>query len=104
MADPMGLGKTLTMIALVATDAATRTQQDCLPGRTMIEGREYSDSTLIVVPPPRELYYQYADLGGTGHTCKPSPLRRFRHSHNRRCNIMLIKKLVLGTWQEQMNE
>lgn len=38
MADPMGLGKTLTMIALAATDANSG---DLTP-------------SLIIVPPPRE--------------------------------------------------
>lgn len=43
VADPMGLGKTLTMIALVATDQVNvnHNNQSAMP-------------TLIVVPPPRE--------------------------------------------------
>ncbi|KAI0533636.1 SNF2 family N-terminal domain-containing protein [Xylaria digitata] len=47
VADPMGLGKTLTMIALVATD---------LQGADFVDHEvsqeEASDTTLIVVPPP----------------------------------------------------
>jgi SNF2 family DNA or RNA helicase len=48
VADPMGLGKTLTMIALVATD---------LQGKFAPEESacniETNKTTLVVVPPPR---------------------------------------------------
>jgi SNF2 family DNA or RNA helicase len=52
IADPMGLGKTLTMIALIATDLARyhsgdftidESVGDNVPNRT----------TLVIVPPPR---------------------------------------------------
>ena len=47
IADPMGLGKTLTMIALVATD---------LQGKFALEESacdiETNKTTLVVVPPP----------------------------------------------------
>jgi SWI/SNF-related matrix-associated actin-dependent regulator of chromatin subfamily A3 len=48
IADPMGLGKTLTMIALVALDSENnQTFEDS-------EDEKYHTSaTLVVVPPPR---------------------------------------------------
>jgi hypothetical protein len=51
IADPMGLGKTLTMIALAATDLESNntdmdTSEDC---------QLSVSATLIVVPPPRKL-------------------------------------------------
>ncbi|KAF4996323.1 hypothetical protein FGRMN_4574 [Fusarium graminum] len=49
VADPMGLGKTLAMIALVATDLEESDTQ------TSTEEHDYLDvpTTLIIVPPPR---------------------------------------------------
>lgn len=54
IADPMGLGKTLTMIALAATDLSGSTVNR--PDSPVIETRDQFTSvsaTLIVVPPPR---------------------------------------------------
>lgn len=49
----MGLGKTLTMIALVATDKDSyNTHMD-----TNEEGQLNVSATLIVVPPPRKLVF-----------------------------------------------
>lgn len=50
IADPMGLGKTLTMIALVSTDAEKRNEELGLPKTS-----NYVGATLIVVPPPCKL-------------------------------------------------
>ncbi|KAK2745444.1 hypothetical protein CKAH01_18266 [Colletotrichum kahawae] len=47
IADPMGLGKTLTMIALVATDTEKRNEELVLQ-----KSPNYVGATLIVVPPP----------------------------------------------------
>lgn len=52
IADPMGLGKTLTMIALAAADL-DRVKDVALAYES--EGDRYHlDATLIIVPPPRE--------------------------------------------------
>jgi len=56
IADPMGLGKTLSMIALVASDLST----DHVQGQSLQEddADEHAlppvSATLIIVPPPRE--------------------------------------------------
>lgn len=50
IADPMGLGKTLTMIALVATDTEKRNEELDLQKTS-----NYVGATLIVVPPPCKL-------------------------------------------------
>jgi SNF2 family DNA or RNA helicase len=55
LADPMGLGKTLTMIALVATDLDGYKY----PGLNMDrneEGRLEVPATLIIIPPSRTSY------------------------------------------------
>ncbi|RFU25502.1 hypothetical protein B7463_g10832, partial [Scytalidium lignicola] len=50
IADPMGLGKTLTMIALVATDLDTDREA---PSRESIgHDKRYTSATLVIVPPP----------------------------------------------------
>ncbi len=49
IADPMGLGKTLTMIALVASDTLS-----LVPGWGFHMGNT-SNQTLIIVPPPCRL-------------------------------------------------
>lgn len=67
IADPMGLGKTLSMIALVAADMEGYNQEPEYLGRGyegMVgdDGGEYESSkvsvpaTLIIIPAPRELY------------------------------------------------
>jgi SNF2 family DNA or RNA helicase len=48
IADPMGLGKTLSMISLIACDALASTY--CPP--TGVAAVKSSDQTLVVVPPP----------------------------------------------------
>jgi hypothetical protein len=51
----MGLGKTLTMIALAATDLAS--DKDTRIHMDMDEDdKPYVSATLIIIPPPRELY------------------------------------------------
>ncbi|KAM6534447.1 hypothetical protein FALCPG4_004084 [Fusarium falciforme] len=51
IADPMGLGKTLTMIALAATDLdGNNTDMD-----TSEDCQQSVSATLVVVPPPRKL-------------------------------------------------
>jgi SNF2 family DNA or RNA helicase len=55
IADPMGLGKTLTMIAL----AATNLDSDKDSGMHMYmdeDDKPYVLATLVIIPPPRELY------------------------------------------------
>ncbi|KAL6900038.1 hypothetical protein GGI43DRAFT_406165 [Trichoderma evansii] len=52
IADPMGLGKTLTMIALAATDLdnSINTTKDCI--ERDVGGNPYITTTLIIIPPP----------------------------------------------------
>lgn len=52
IADPMGLGKTLTMIALAATDLTRSTNFTDMADVPFRDSRSVS-ATLIVVPPPR---------------------------------------------------
>lgn len=53
VADPMGLGKTLTMIALAASDIdMAKPHPDGFYDHEV--GKNYVDATLIIVPPPRE--------------------------------------------------
>jgi SNF2 family DNA or RNA helicase len=59
VADPMGLGKTLTMIALAATDLEGADYHM----ETGQEGISDVPATLIVVPPPCEL------LSASSHLC-----------------------------------
>lgn len=74
----MGLGKTLTMISLVAGDLDSMQEGD----RHMY-GNEYDEphisATLVIIPPPRQSY----------------TLRAMRFTE-----ILL----VLGTWEEQLSE
>ncbi|KAH8706219.1 SNF2 family N-terminal domain-containing protein [Ilyonectria robusta] len=51
IADPMGLGKTLTMISLLASDAHHSTFSDA-SGNSGVLGEESCGLTLIIVPPP----------------------------------------------------
>lgn len=53
VADPMGLGKTLTMIALAATDLDGDDAQIHLDVGG--DNKRHTPATLIVVPPPRRL-------------------------------------------------
>lgn len=55
VADPMGLGKTLTMIALVATDLDTDIR--AFTPKDIIDcdhNTYYTSATLIIMPPPRK--------------------------------------------------
>lgn len=52
IADPMGLGKTLTMIALAATDLTRSISFTDMADAPFSDSRSVS-ATLIVVPPPR---------------------------------------------------
>ena len=55
IADPMGLGKTLTMIALTATDLSMGSLQgQPLQEDDVDEHKRPVATTLIIVPPPRE--------------------------------------------------
>lgn len=56
IADPMGLGKTLTMIALAATDLSIGSPQGPPPlQQNDLDGHKPPVSaTLIIVPPPRK--------------------------------------------------
>jgi SNF2 family DNA or RNA helicase len=56
IADPMGLGKTLSMMALIATDL--QFDQNDPSSVTGASAEESSGHTLIVVPPPRKWDYQ----------------------------------------------
>lgn len=51
IADPMGLGKTLSMISLIASDALLSRHSESPTGVSAVSS---SDQTLVVVPPPRE--------------------------------------------------
>jgi len=53
IADPMGLGKTLTMIALAATDLLNEKSFDSHYGSKKDDLKQIVDTTLIIVPPPR---------------------------------------------------
>jgi len=48
VADPMGLGKTLTMIALVASDLDVSAE-----AMGIEDNEDLTSATLVVVPPPR---------------------------------------------------
>jgi len=51
----MGLGKTLTMITLAATDLDS--DKDTRMHMDMDEdGKPHVSATLVIIPPPRELY------------------------------------------------
>lgn len=52
IADSMGLGKTLSMISLIASDLLLNIQDPS--SITGANAEESSGRTLIVVPPPRE--------------------------------------------------
>lgn len=54
VADPMGLGKTLTMIALTATDLEPQLYSSTWPPNQGLNTKTWTDATLIIVPPPRE--------------------------------------------------
>lgn len=76
----MGLGKTLTMIALVATDLDRNSTDDIAPDIDQ-ETKPRVSATLIVIPPPRKnpcIAYSvhYTDLAIP----------------------------VIGTWEEQSSE
>lgn len=51
----MGLGKTLTMIALAATDL-NRDKDTGMHIYMDEDDKPYVSATLIIIPPPRELY------------------------------------------------
>lgn len=51
IADPMGLGKTLSMTSLIAYDAEVSAN---VGPPTGVHAVDSSDQTLVVVPPPRE--------------------------------------------------
>ena len=79
VADPMGLGKTLSMIALIASDIhLDYTDPSSLSGANI---EKSSGRTLVIVPPP----------------C------RF-NNHKIVTIAWLIGVIVLGTWEEQLTE
>ena len=53
VADPMGLGKTLTMIALIATDLSKAQSRNVPEWDGGGDYKQSVNATLIVVPPPR---------------------------------------------------
>jgi SWI/SNF-related matrix-associated actin-dependent regulator of chromatin subfamily A3 len=53
IADPMGLGKTLTMIALVAMDVEAEKDEDTDLDDMDRECRDV-EATLVIIPPPRK--------------------------------------------------
>lgn len=54
IADPMGLGKTLTVIALAATGLTTSSSDDMLTDQVFRDELNAIPTTLVIVPPPRE--------------------------------------------------
>jgi SNF2 family DNA or RNA helicase len=52
IADPMGLGKTLTMIALIATDLTGYCYGDFTMNESVDDDLS-NKTTLVIVPPPR---------------------------------------------------
>jgi hypothetical protein len=54
VADPMGLGKTLTMIALAASDLNDGTHSSRCSIELESRGKHCIAATLIIIPPPRE--------------------------------------------------
>lgn len=80
----MGLGKTLSMISLVASDLLVdRNDPNSITGAN---AEESSGRTLIVVPPPREL--NTTNLSGL------NSLQRLNIPH----------KTVLDSWEEQLKQ
>ena len=78
----MGLGKTLTMIALVANDLDS--DKDATTHMYIDEDdMPLVSATLVIIPPPRELQF----------------IPTF-------CNAVIFAEflLVLGTWEEQLSE
>ncbi|GKT76547.1 hypothetical protein ColTof4_08970 [Colletotrichum tofieldiae] len=61
IADPMGLGKTLTMIALVATDLEEEKHESEVRTSSDEYGGRHTGATLIVIPPPRSWEEQLSD-------------------------------------------
>lgn len=79
----MGLGKTLSMISLVASDLLVdRNDPNSITGAN---AEESSGRTLIVVPPPRESEYQQST---------PFYALEWLKSHN----------IVLDSWEEQLKQ
>lgn len=62
IADPMGLGKTLTMISLVATDPE-RSDYLQIPPASNIEEKVQTMATLIIVPPSCMHYLLLSSVG-----------------------------------------
>jgi len=84
IADPMGLGKTLTMIALIASDAQTLASGD--PSSvTGVLGEESCDLTLVIVPPACE------------SPCAPMTQRLGKRISNTATFVV-----VLGTWEDEL--
>lgn len=84
IADPMGLGKTLTMIALTASDLMCASLAPGLAYTTPRGGTEMppAGQTLVVVPPPR----MFINDGVIG------------------IPVLINHPTVLGTWEEQLEE
>ena len=53
----MGLGKTLTMIALVATDL-NATKENITHAENEEGGKRDVSATLVIIPPPRSFYHR----------------------------------------------
>ncbi|KAF7522527.1 hypothetical protein G7054_g12116 [Neopestalotiopsis clavispora] len=81
VADPMGLGKTLTMISLVATDIERSCSfQESYSAIT--EEKAQVAATLIIVPPPCQCYFLLLNI----------VTEETNQSH-----------VVLGTWEHELN-
>lgn len=59
VADPMGLGKTLTMISLAATDLEPK-QHENFPVADVLVEEGHNGATLIIVPPPRKRRWSHS--------------------------------------------
>ena len=79
IADPMGLGKTLTMIALTASDLIPVSHG--LRGNSEL-GLASVGQTLVIVPPPR----------------------RFALDVVAGIEMLINHPTVIGTWEEQLTE
>lgn len=92
IADPMGFGKTLTMIALVAADTpvplglANEEFEDLMD--VGVDSDDTASQTLIIVPPPR-----------TSAPDSGIVLVFWLVSSDR-----MIQLIVLDTWEEQLSE
>ncbi|KAJ3569743.1 hypothetical protein NPX13_g5978 [Xylaria arbuscula] len=86
IADPMGFGKTLTMISLVATDGEAEETADVYIEESESDKPEIA-ATLVIIPPPCK-FFRYLPTSFYQWACKLS-------------NTYIA---VLSTWEEQILE